>query len=172
MKQRMKLLIGYDGSDCAEAALDDLQRAGLPSEAEALVMTVADISLPPPPPSSFEIVEQAREVHVPSDLRRIEAEGSLIIREARSVAERAVARLRANFPGWGITQGITLEAAVGSPARSLVKKANEWKSDLIVVGSLGQSALERFVLGSVSKRVLSEARCLVRVGRGRVEDQP
>ena len=29
----MKILIGYDGSDCADAALDDLNQAGLPGEA-------------------------------------------------------------------------------------------------------------------------------------------
>ena len=30
----MKILIGYDGSVCADAALFDLTRAGLPEEAE------------------------------------------------------------------------------------------------------------------------------------------
>lgn len=39
----MKILIGYDGSGCAEAALDDLQRAGLPSEVEALVLSVTEV---------------------------------------------------------------------------------------------------------------------------------
>jgi hypothetical protein len=31
----MKILIGYDGSECADAALDDLTQAGLPSNVEA-----------------------------------------------------------------------------------------------------------------------------------------
>lgn len=43
MKKKMKILIAYDGSDCAEAALVDLRRAGLPSEVEAVVLTVADV---------------------------------------------------------------------------------------------------------------------------------
>jgi len=30
MKGRMKILIGYDGSECADAAIDELRRAGLP----------------------------------------------------------------------------------------------------------------------------------------------
>ncbi len=55
----MEILIGYDGSDCAEAALDDLKRAGLPPNAEACILSVAEVWLPPPPPSSYEIVEQA-----------------------------------------------------------------------------------------------------------------
>ena len=166
MKQRMRILIGYDGSGCAEAALDDLQRAGLPAEAEVLVLSVTEISLPPPPPSSYEILEQARAVHVPADIPRVYAKGSPAIQEAQSLSERAVARLRANFPGWKITAG----ASVGSPAWELVKEADEWKPALIVLGSHGHTALGRFVLGSVSQRVLTEARCSVRVARGRVEE--
>lgn len=166
MKQGMKILIGYDGSGCAEAALDDLQRAGLPSEAEGLVLSVTEVSLPPPPPSSYEILEQARAVHVPADITRVYAKGSPAVQEAQSVAERAAARLRANFPGWEITA----EASVGSPGRELVRKADKWKPDLIVVGSHGRTAVERLVLGSVSQGVLTYARCSVRVARGRVEE--
>ena len=32
----MKILIGYDGSECADAALDDLTQAGLPSSVEVV----------------------------------------------------------------------------------------------------------------------------------------
>ena len=39
----MKLLIGYDGSVCAERAMEDLCRAGLPRNVEALVVCVADV---------------------------------------------------------------------------------------------------------------------------------
>ena len=55
----MKVLVAYDGSKCAEAALDDLTHAGLPEKGEALVMSVAEVWLPPPPPSALEIVEMA-----------------------------------------------------------------------------------------------------------------
>jgi nucleotide-binding universal stress UspA family protein len=162
----MKILIGYDGSDCAEAALDDLQRAGLPHEAEALVMSVCEIWPSPPPPSSFEIVEQAREVHAPSDIRRVYAKDSVALEDAQSLAERAAVRLRANFPGWEIAAA----ASIGSPYRELINKADEWQPDLIAVGSHGRSALGRFVLGSVSQGVLTHARCSVRVARGRVDE--
>ena len=43
MKERMKILIGYDGSECADAAIDELRRAGLPSEATAIVLSVIEI---------------------------------------------------------------------------------------------------------------------------------
>ncbi|MCM3904494.1 MAG: universal stress protein [Pyrinomonadaceae bacterium] len=166
MTQKMKILIGYDGSDCAEAALDDLQRAGLPPVAEALVMSVTEIWLPPPPLSSYEVFERARQVHVPADLKRVYSKGSAATGDAQSLAERAAVRLRANFPGWEMAAA----ASVGSSSRDLIMTADRWQPDLIVVGSHGRSKLGRLVLGSVSQGVLTHARCSVRVARGRVEE--
>lgn len=37
MNERMKIMVAYDGSAYADAALDDLRRAGLPREAEAAI---------------------------------------------------------------------------------------------------------------------------------------
>jgi nucleotide-binding universal stress UspA family protein len=65
---------------------------------------------------------------------------------------------------------VQAEAIYGSAAWELVFKADKWKPDLIVVGSHGRSALGRLVLGSVSQRIVTEARCSVRIARGRVED--
>ncbi len=166
MNDKMKILIAYDGSPCADAALDDLQRAGLPrSGVEAIVISVAEVWLPPPPPSSYEIVEAAREAHSPAELQKRYARASHEAEEARALSLRAEQRLRKNFPEWEVQS----EATTGSPAWEIVLKADEWKPDLSVVGSQGRSALGRFVLGSVSQKVLTEAHCSVRVARGRVE---
>ena len=48
MSTMMKVLIAYDGSSCADAALNDLSYAGLPQEVEARILSVADVFLPPP----------------------------------------------------------------------------------------------------------------------------
>src|SRR5262245_11487665 len=47
-RDRMKILIAYDGSECAESAIDDLKRAGLPRRAEAIVLTIAEELIPMP----------------------------------------------------------------------------------------------------------------------------
>jgi hypothetical protein len=39
----LKVLIAYDGSECADAAIGDLRRAGLPRDVEATVVTVAEV---------------------------------------------------------------------------------------------------------------------------------
>ena len=162
----MKLLIAYDESECADAALDDLSRAGLPEKVEAHILSIAEVWLPPPPPSTYEIIEQAREVKVPADLRHVYSKGSEAAKAALAAAERARDRVKAVFPRWEVSA----ESACGSPAWELIFKADEWKPDLIVVGSHGRTALGRLILGSVSQRVLTEARCTVRVARGRVEE--
>ena len=162
----MKILIGYDGSDCAEAALDDLMRAGLPESAEAHIMSIAEVWLPPPPPSSYEIVEEARKAHSPAELQRDFAKHCPAAKDALALAQRACERVQTKFPKWKVTA----DSSCGSPAWELVAKADQWKPDLIVVGSHGRTALGRFVLGSVSQRVLTEAYCSVRIARGRVEE--
>jgi len=50
---KMKIVIAYDGSDCAKQACDDLPHAGLPLYAEATVLSIGDTLFPSPPPSSY-----------------------------------------------------------------------------------------------------------------------
>ena len=149
MNLRMKILIAYDGSSCADAALADLRRAGLPREAEAVVLSVAEHWLPPP--SSYEILEPqlSHSLHSGEE-------------EALAMARRAGAYIQSAFPAWEVRA----EAASGSPARQVIEKAEQWKPDLIVIGSHGHTALARLVLGSVSQKVVTNAPCSVRVARG------
>ena len=42
---RMKVLVAYDGSECADAALNDLSWAGLPGDAEIRVLTAYETNL-------------------------------------------------------------------------------------------------------------------------------
>jgi nucleotide-binding universal stress UspA family protein len=62
---------------------------------------------------------------------------------------------------------VTTEAAVGHPARELVRIARERGAGLVVVGSPGHRPIERFLLGSVSEKVLRHADCSVLVVRTR-----
>src|SRR5687767_6285905 len=54
MATTMKVLIGYDGSDCAGAAIADLRHAGLPPRTDALVVTVANV-WPQASPGAYEL---------------------------------------------------------------------------------------------------------------------
>jgi nucleotide-binding universal stress UspA family protein len=159
MSERMKILIGYDGSECADAALEDLRRAGLPERVEAVVLSVADVFVPPP-------VSEADDTfpfYVPPGVKRAHEHAARVLGEARILAERTASRVGESFPGWDVRA----EASADSPGWALVSKAYEWRPDLIVVGAQGHTNLGgRLILGSVSQRVLHEAPCSVRVARG------
>ena len=54
---------------------------------------------------------------------------------------------------------------IGKPADEILTLAREIGADLVFVGSHGKTGLERVLLGSVSERVVREARCPVMVAR-------
>ena len=163
----MRILIGYDGSESADAALDDLRRAGLPREVKALIVTVGELLLPPssvgyevggPPLTSRRLTVVLAEV---------EAQAAQKLEETKEFAEKAGDRLRSSFPDWDVQA----EGLPGSPSAELINKADEWKADLVVVGSHGRSALGRFLLGSVSKKVVTDSHHSVRVVRKTVKEK-
>ena len=157
VNEQMKLLIAYDGSEGSDIAIDELQREGLPPEAEALVASVAEVWLPPPD----EVPEDVFPPNVPVAVKLAHQRAEHMREEATALAKRGSERVQRIFPRWKVSY----EAMCGSPAFELLNRAGEWKPDLIVVGSKGHTALGRFVLGSVSQKVLTEAQTSVRVGR-------
>ncbi len=164
VRERMKVLIAYDGSSYANAALDDLRRAGLPREVEALVVTVGDVLMAPP--SRYETYMLAlTSQRTTSVLAPMREQVSQALEEAQALAANAAMCVRSYFPGWKVSA----EALAGTPSRELIRKTDQWGADLVVVGSQGRSALGRLLLGSVSKKVATEARCSVRVARGGIE---
>lgn len=153
----MKIFIAYDGSEAANTAIDGLRRAGLPGKGvEALVMSVGEVWLPPAVPD-----DDTFPVHAPPGLRAAREHAALVMQQAREAAERGRKQVQQIFPDWTATA----EAQNGSPAFELLNRAEEWQADLIVVGSHGHTALSRFVLGSVSQKILTEASTSVLVGR-------
>ncbi|MDN5943365.1 MAG: universal stress protein, partial [Nitrospira sp.] len=66
-----------------------------------------------------------------------------------------------------IEAGFTAEPVyrLGNPAEEIMKVAAKQQADLIVMGAQGLGAMARFVLGSVSTRVVQHATCAVLVVR-------
>jgi len=63
----------------------------------------------------------------------------------------------------GAHNNINADVLIGIPTSILLKQAKEWPADLIVVGSHGRSGLEQFLLGSVSREIVSKSPCSVMV---------
>jgi nucleotide-binding universal stress UspA family protein len=164
----MRILVAYDGSDFADAALEDLERAGFADEAEVLVMSVADVFVPNP-------VNDGRDngfpIYVPQAVRRAHERAQHELEQAGVLAGRASERIKALSPHWRVSY----HAEADSPAWAVIRMSDEWKPDLIVMGARGHSVFGgRVILGSISQRVLYEARCSVRIARGphRNTDRP
>lgn len=152
-----RLLIAYDGSAAADGAIHDLIYAALPEAFEVVVMSVADVYLPPAPHGPEAEVPQ----FPPAVLQKVRARAQAEVEAHRALAARACARLQTLFPKWTCSP-----LAVGdSPGWGVVRHAAEWKADLVVVGAQSHSRLERIFLGSVSHKVVAEAPCSVRIGR-------
>ena len=58
-----------------------------------------------------------------------------------------------------------VHARLGKPVDEILGVASEVGADLIFIGSHGKTGVERLVLGSVSERVVREAKCPVLVAR-------
>ncbi len=56
-----------------------------------------------------------------------------------------------------------LEIVTGDPAEEIIRLANIYKADLIVIGSRGLTGINRILLGSVSSQVVADAQCSVLV---------
>jgi nucleotide-binding universal stress UspA family protein len=152
----MRLLIGYDGSPSIERALSDLAGAGLPAKAEAVVLCVATAwgharALP-------EVSGRERPGYPLGKPYRHHLDQAL--KAARDTAGRGKGVLREVFRSWDIKA----EGAIDDAAEAILRKAESWNADLIVVGS-GRSAIGRLFLGSVSQKVVNYARTSVRIIR-------
>jgi nucleotide-binding universal stress UspA family protein len=162
----MKILIAYDGSECADAALIDLQRAGLPDEVEALILSAVDVFIPPKP--DVKDLDEPFVNYVPHGVKIARKRAREAFEESKIIAAQAGGKVQKMFPEWTVTN----EAQPDPPHWAIIAKAREWKPDLTVVGSHGRSALGRLILGSVSQKVLYETECSVRIARGKSEKSP
>lgn len=154
----MKIVLGYDGAAAADAALRDLERAGLPADCEAVIV----FALPPIPPQDAFAIDSAgsgwlADAYVPMDPLPEQ------IRKAEDMAGHAKQLLATRFPAWTLRAGVE----VADPAGALLRKAESERADLIVVGSRGWTWLGRAFLGSVAQKVLTHAKANVRLAQPR-----
>lgn len=155
--QIARILIATDGSHTSFGAIADLVNAGFPETLECVVIAVAEQQIP-----------------IPRSIGMVDTNFTEVnddhLQPPRFWARSAADIVRHHFPKWNVTE----EVKIGSVAKEIIRFADEWKPDRIVVGSHGRSMLGRLFFGSVSQKIVTEAHSSVRVGRRaeRIPTQP
>lgn len=148
--QYPRIIVAYDGSASADAAVDDLRRCGIVS-AEALVVSVAEHWMP--------------ELALSGDAHRSAEDEDLLVSRglhaASALASHAAGKLRSVRPGWSVG----FKALSGSPAPEILKEAVRFKADLIVIGSRGRTPDGALVFGGIAQKIVGDSNCSVRIGR-------
>ena len=74
----------------------------------------------------------------------------------------AAGRLKARLTEWDVTDfEATVDAIIGTPARSIVEYAEGHGIDLIVMGTHGRSGMSHVLMGSITEQVIRTAPCPV-----------
>ena len=142
----MNILIATDGSEDASNALNFMLRFPFPRDSKMTVLTVVDDI--PMLPAELDALDDVQN-------EALQLANARLQEEAEELVAREGGRLRED--GW---PGVTM-VRNGSPVDEILTVAEEIDADLIVLGSHGTGRAKRFLLGSVSDRVMEYATCSV-----------
>lgn len=147
-----RVLVPLDGSELAEKALPEAQKITKPG-GEIILLTAVDppeflsyslYGTQPMPPqatgsSGLDFMSLSRDIAVQSEayLKRIAAELEQAGFQARPLIE------------------------VGAPAEVIIKTAEAQQAEAVVMCTHGRSGISRWILGSITNKVLSAAPCPV-----------
>lgn len=153
-----RVLFAYDGSPSSEQALFSAQGLTLPAKAEVIATTVVDVV-------SSELPQWVAH-------GRPGAEWDPIIRHWIDEAEADKRQLHEKLSELMKRQKAPFEQAEvvvteGEAADRLLTLIDSRKIDLVVTGSGGKAAWERFLLGSTSEKLLNNASCSVLIAHER-----
>jgi len=144
----MRILIAVDQSPHSARAVRFVSRMRWPAGSRVIVASVLTPPLTPPVAGVDAGVSLMVEVSAEQ------------VAETRTRVAEAEAELRA--------AGIATEARTptGDPRDVLLRLVEDERVDLIVMGSHGRSGIEKLLLGSVTQRVLQDAKVPVLVVKG------
>ena len=144
----MKVLLVTDGTVFSDFAIEKLLGLNLSPESQVSVLSVVNVQIPIGFDPIGGIVNYA-------EVEKLQHE------QAEKIVKAAAEKIKSARTDLEVSS----QTAIGSPESRIVEIAEEWKADLIVVGSHGYNAWERLLLGSVSNAVVHHAPCSVLVAR-------
>ena len=149
-KPSMKILLAVDGSAHSKAAVEEVARRPFPPNTVVRILSAYERT---PLITTLEPMGVSQEYYAATDKYALKA--------AENTTENAAKILRNKNPALTVAT-IVID---GSPKSVILKEAETFGADLIIVGSHGSGAIERFLLGSVSHAVSLHAKCSMEIVR-------
>ena len=146
----MKILLATDGSKYSKTAINEIANRSFPPKTEVCILAVYEITAIV---NTLEPMGISHEYYAQFDENAFQ--------NAQNNAISAAEILENKNPNLLVTTKVVS----GSPKSVILDEAEKFKADLIVVGSHGYGAIERFFLGSVSHSVALHAKCSVEIVR-------
>jgi nucleotide-binding universal stress UspA family protein len=124
------ILLPTDGSSGAEAAIDPAGALASKTDATVHVVSVVD-----------------------TRSLGIDVGSSVIIDELEAIATDAVETASEQLSGMGVK---TVETAIarGTPYRTILDAIEDTEADLVVIGTHGRTGIDRYLLGSLSEKLV------------------
>lgn len=144
----MHVLIPTDGSEYADAALQFVAQRPWPDGSEFLIVASPE----------YPVLAGEYPYFPTEDVDLVMKSGREHANESAKAGERTL--LNAGLKATSLVCEVQ-----DSPAQAILAAAEEWKADLIVMGSHGRRGFDRLILGSVSETVALHAHCSVEVIR-------
>jgi nucleotide-binding universal stress UspA family protein len=133
----MKLLMALDGSAGSDAVVREVASRPWPEVSECCLLTAID-------PFFF-------------------TKAPLLLKQAKADTQRTLDGYAEDLKLTGMR--LSTEILLENPRHGIPKSASDWKADLIVMGSHGNGAFVRLLMGSTAQAVLRHAGCSVEIVR-------
>jgi nucleotide-binding universal stress UspA family protein len=144
----VRILLAVDRSEQSSRVVETVASHSWPSGTEAQVLLVVEAGAPSP-----EIASLSADTVEPE----------------RQSLQRTADELTTRYANWLCSSGLVASGKTlsGDPPSIILGEARAWETDLIVVGSEGESGPKQLLLGSVAHHVVTQALCSVLVVRQR-----
>lgn len=138
----MKVLIAVTNDDCSDALINMILKHQWQSAQYRVVTVIAPVTISTTDDTWANFLQDI------SKDTRLQAE--ILLRKVALKLREA-------------TKSPHVEEAVlfGSPKEKIIEEAEQWKADLICIGSNGKNSIDRLLLGSVSQTVVAHSPCTV-----------
>lgn len=137
MKEYRKIVVPVDGSPLARKAFDEACQIAKRNHGQLLLLTVIDLT-------SFRGTASAGSLEITKELQK---NAQQLIDELEKTTDLPV----------------ETQIAAGNPKQEIVKAAEDFAGELIVMGATGLSKLDQWMLGSTTGYVVNHASCNVMV---------